>query len=301
MVKKVLITGANGNLGQRLIRRLAADFLILAVVRSEHAKSNLMSVIADLSGVEVQIVDYNDESTLADIAKNCTYAFHLVGVIKASRENTYENAHQGPCRALSIAAPQTNLESIVCLSLLGSDINAANACLASRGEAEHILMKGAVPAIVVRIPMVLGENDYASRSLRKKSGLVFDFRSSSKEQPIYAGDVIEAMVQAMTITVSEIIELAGPESLTRALLIRRATGILGKHPIVISLPLAMGMLIAKLLEWILPVSPVTQDMMGILDHDDDIDAAKGSSHLGIQLTSLDDTLRKVVSDPSSSA
>ena len=70
MVKKVLITGANGNLGQRLIRRLAADFLILAVVRSEHAKSNLMSVIADLSGVEVQIVDYNDESTLADIAKN---------------------------------------------------------------------------------------------------------------------------------------------------------------------------------------------------------------------------------------
>jgi len=291
----VLITGANGNLGQRLIRRLASEYVILAVVRSEHAKRNLMSAMADLSGVEVYIVDYNDESALADIAKNCTYAFHLVGVIKASRENTYDNAHQGPCRALSMAAPQTSLESIVYLSLLGSEISAANACLASRGEAEHILMGGAVPAIVVRIPMVLGENDYASRALRKKSGLVFDFRSGSKEQPIYAGDVIEAMVQAMTRTESEIIELAGPESLTRAALIRRAAGFSGKRSIIISLPLATGMLMAMLLEWFLRRPPVTRDMLGILDHDDNIDAARAASHLGIQLTSLDETLRKVVS------
>jgi uncharacterized protein YbjT (DUF2867 family) len=293
--KNVLITGANGNLGQRLIRRLAADFLILAVVRSEHAKKSLMSAIADLPGVEVLIADYNDESTLANIAKNCTYAFHLVGIIKASRENTYDNAHQGPCRVLSSVAQQADLERIVYLSLLGSDINSTNACLASRGEAERILMEGAVPTVVMRIPMVLGENDYASRSLRKKSGLVFDFRSSSKEQPIYAGDVIEAMVQAMTITESGIIELAGPESLTRASLIRRAAGIAGKHAVVISLPLAMGMLIAKLLEWCLPVPPVTRDMLGILDHDDDIDATKAGTRLGIYLTSLDDTLRKVVS------
>ena len=282
-------------MGQRLIRRLASDFVILAVVRSERAKRNLISAIADLSGVEVYIVDYNDESTLTDIAKNCTYAFHLVGVIKASRENTYDNAHQGPCRALAMAASQTSLESIVYLSLLGSDINATNACLASRGEAENILMEAAVPAIVVRIPMVLGENDYASRALRKKSGLVFDFRSSSQEQPIYAADVIEAMVQAMTRTDSEIFELAGPESLTRAALIRRASDFSGKESIIISLPLAAGMLMAMLLEWFLRRPPVTRDMLGILDHDDNIDATSAASRLGIHLTSLDEMLRKVVS------
>lgn len=297
----MLITGANGNLGQRLIRRLAADFMILAVVRSEHAKNKLRSAIRDLPGVEVLIADYNDESTLADIAKNCTYAFHLVGIIKASRENTYNNAHQGPCRVLSSVAQQAGLVRIVYLSLLGSDINATNACLASRGEAERILMEGTVPTVVMRIPMVLGENDYASRALRKSSALVFGFRSSSKEQPIYAGDVIEAMVRAMTITESGIIELAGPESLTRASLIKRAAGILGNHPVVVSLPLAIGMLIAKLMEWVLPVPPVTRDMLGILDHDDDIDVAEAASRLGIQLTSLDDTLQKVVSDQSSSA
>lgn len=295
IVKRVLITGANGNLGQRLIRCLASDFLIIAIVRSEDAKRNLLSTIADLSGVEVHIVDYNDESALANIAKNCTYAFHLVGIIKVSRENTYDNAHQGPCRALSMAAPQTCLESIVYLSLLGSDVNSANACLASRGEAEHILMEGTVPAIVVRIPMVLGENDYASRALRKKSGLVFDIRSSSQEQPIYAGDVIEAMVQAMTIAESEIVELAGPESLTRASLIRQASSYSSKHVIIVSLPLAIGLLMATLLEWFLPRPPVTRDMLGILDHDDNIDAAKAATRLGIHLTSLDEMLRKVVS------
>lgn len=290
-----MITGANGNLGQRLIRRLASEFVIVAAVRSERAKRNLMSAIADLSGVEVHIVDYNDESTLADIAKNCTYAFHLVGIIKASRENNYDKAHQGPCRALSSAATQTNLESIVYLSLLGSDSHAANACLASRGEAEKILLEGTVPTIVLRIPMVLGENDYASRALRKKSGLVFDIRSSSKEQPIYAGDVIEAMVRAMARTESEIVELAGPETLTRAALIRRTSVLSGKRSIIISLPLASGLLMAMLMEWFLRRPPVTRDMLGILDHDDHIDAAKAASGLGIHLTPLDETLRKVVS------
>lgn len=294
-LQKILITGANGNLGRRLIRRLAADFLILAVVRSAHAKRDLLFAIPDLPGVEVLIVDYNDELTLTETAKNCTYAFHLVGIIKASRENSYENAHQGPCRALSSAVHQAGLESIVYLSLLGSDINSANACLASRGEAERILMEGVVPAVVVRIPMVLGEDDYAARSLRKKSGWVFDFRSSSKEQPIYAGDVIEAMVGAMSITKKEIIELAGPESLSRASLIRRTAGFSDKQLIIVSLPLAVGMLIATLMEWFDPSPPVTRDMLGILDHDDDIDAVKAATRLGIHLTSLDDMLRKVVS------
>ena len=59
-------------------------------------------------------------------------------------------------RALAAAADRAGLRRIVYLSILGSHPSARNACLASKGRAEQILLGGAVPALVLRVPMVIG-------------------------------------------------------------------------------------------------------------------------------------------------
>ncbi|MEE8244625.1 MAG: hypothetical protein V3R27_06500, partial [Pseudomonadales bacterium] len=88
-------------------------------------------------------------------------------------------------------------------------------------------------------------------------------------------------------------ELAGPEALTRRELTHRAAACLGRTTTVLSLPIGVGMLMAGLLER-LPNPPVTRAMLGVLDHDDRIDAHAAARALGLELTPLQDMLARCV-------
>jgi len=142
--------------------------------------------------------------------------------------------------------------------------------------------------------MVLGEGEYALQALQKKADSSFSlvFRGSSKEQPIYAGDVVKAIVAGLNNTGldDQILELAGPESMTRRELIQRAAQSRGHNSHVLSLPLPIGMGVAFLLERFMHNPPVTRAMLGVLDHDDDIDATQVCRQLNLSLTSTDQML-----------
>jgi NADH dehydrogenase len=223
---------------------------------------------------------------------------HLVGILKETRGNRYIDAHERTARVLVAAARQAGVRQLVCLSILGADTDADNACLQSRGRADAILLEAACDVTVLRVPMVLGEGDYAARALagRAHRGINFSLRAASLEQPIYAGDVIAAIEALLRGAVPEsgVLELAGPESLSRRALIERAAARLGRRTRVVSLPLAPGMALAGLLERVSASPPVTRAMLGVLDHDDRMDSAPVAARLGITLTPLDGALDRVL-------
>jgi NADH dehydrogenase len=170
--------------------------------------------------------------------------------------------------------------------------------LSSKARAEKILLAGAVPTRVIKVPMVLGEGDYASRAVAHKArrALGFELRAGSLEQPIYAGDVIDALrVSIESGPHRDVLELAGPESLSRRALIQRAGTVLGATPRIISVPLGLGLMFAGLLELLLAAPPVTRAMLGVLDHDDAAVSSDALTSLGITLTPLDTMLSKVLS------
>jgi uncharacterized protein YbjT (DUF2867 family) len=187
----------------------------------------------------------------------------------------------------------------VTLGILGSEHSSDNSCFVSRAASDAILQAGPIPTTVIRVPMVLGPGDYASRALAKNgaSGLALCFRSSSLEQPIYSMDVVDAIMSAVSlIPADRIIELAGPESLMRKALIERAGRLLGNKPTVISLPIALGYSLAWVFEKTSSNPPVTRAMLGVLDHDDAINTRAATNLLGLTLTPLDEMLRNVLMD-----
>lgn len=290
---RVLITGANGHLGCRLIARLAAAYSVRAVVRSERARSKIMA-LPEASQIETRVMDYQDSTSMAAAAMDCDYVVHLVGIIKETASATYAKAHEETTACLIDALKSSTVKRVIYISILGSRSDSSNACLASKGRAEQLLLDAEIPALILKVPMVLGEGDYASQALQHKahSRVNFVFRAASKEQPIYAGDVVEAIVAgiAQPNLDDSILELAGPESLTRKSLIHRAARSQGNSVRVLSLPLAVGMGIAFLFEKMLDNPPVTRAMLGVLDHDDEIDATEICNLLEINLTNLDQML-----------
>jgi len=292
-VGKIIVTGANGHLGTRLLEALKRDgHELQAVVRSTAAAAALRTSL----GVEASVVDYADSAALAPHLVSADAVVHLVGIIRETPQNRYVNAHENTCRALVDAL--TSIKStprIVYVSILGSSAGNENACLSSKGRAEDLLLASGLPVTVLQVPMVLGESDYATFALRKKalSGFSVGFRMASREQPIYAGDVVNAIRAAAGGAFGRLM-LAGPESVSRAELVRRAGLILGTAPKSLSLPIGLGRFIVGLLETVLPNPPMTRAMLDVLDHDDAIDPLDAAKRLGIELTSLDEMLRLVL-------
>jgi len=294
---RLLITGANGHLGIRLIRRInetRPNDEVVAIVRSEKAAAALRQEGLE---VNIRVVSYTDSAGINLAGQGAEVIIHLVGIIKESATNTFEMAH----KKTSAALVEANLDAshIVTLGILGSEHSSDNSCFVSRAASDAILQAGPIPTTVIRVPMVLGPGDYASRSLAKNgaSGLALCFRSSSLEQPIYSMDVVDAIMSAVSlIPADRIIELAGPESLMRKALIERAGRLLGNKPTVISLPIALGYSLAWVFEKTSSNPPVTRAMLGVLDHDDAINTRAATNLLGLTLTPLDEMLRNVLTD-----
>jgi len=299
-----LITGANGHLGQRLIGELlrTPDHHVTAVVRSERARAALQALPTtpqQQAQLQIRVLSYTDTEALRAAAAGCDRCVHLVGILKEGKGSSYHEAHEASTAALLAALAGSAVAHLTYLSIVGSSTDAHNACLASKGRAEALCEAAAIPACILRVPMVLGEGDYASRALahRAAQAVSLSFRADSLEQPIYAGDVVAAIRAAAQHEVAATLDLGGPEVLTRRALTQRAARQLGRSTRLLSLPLGVGMLLADLLTRSMAYPPFTRPMLEVLDHDDEVDPAAALHALQLPaLTPLDTLLAAVLSD-----
>ena len=228
MRPRILITGANGHIGRRLIPRLEAQYDLRVVVRPARVRQ-----MRDEFSVETRGVDCRDGEALFEALDGCSHVVHLVGIIKEGSTSTYADAHEATSRALSEAAARRGIQRIVYLSILGASASVSNACLASKGRAESTLLQGATPALVLRVPMVLGEDDHATHALARRARVPvsFTFRAACREQPIFSDDLLDAIDAGLRAPGLDnvVLDLAGPESLTRRALVQRAAAAVGRR------------------------------------------------------------------------
>jgi len=302
--ERILVTGANGSLGRQLLERLcreaAAARRNASSVRALVRSANAAAVIEQLGlhpAPEIAICDYRDEAAVAKAACGCRRVVHLVGILKQSRRASYEAAHAKTCEALARASKSAGVEHIVYLSILGSRPDSPNACLASKGRAEAILLAGPTPTTVLRVPMVIGPDDAASRALRAQARSRFVFLlggGRTLQQPVDSRDVVAAILAALRQTdpAARVLDLAGPECLSHRDLLRRASALCGQRPppIPISIPTAFGRATSWLMEQLLDEPPITRTMLDVLQRDDRIDPAPTCTALDLELRSLDETL-----------
>lgn len=304
MKDKILVTGANGNLGKKFMLS-KGEVEVCALVRSEKAKDALMSFVQanDIQDVQIVKCDYLNKQVIKELARSCGYMLHLVGIIKENKDNKFDLVHKQTTKALIASIKGSGIKKCCYISILGAKEGSKNSCFSSRGFAEKLFLDSNMPSLILQVPMVLGEGDYACEALKKNAlaRINFTFRKHSLEQPIYAEDIIDVINVDINRTLkgnyspSGIKALAGPTSLTREKLIIKIAKKLGVKVKVFSLPLFLGYILARISEMLFSYPPITRAMLGVLDHDDDINPLPSSKELGINLTALDEMLDATMS------
>ncbi|MBW2295881.1 MAG: hypothetical protein JRG94_26870 [Deltaproteobacteria bacterium] len=147
--------------------------------------------------------------------------------------------------------------------------------------------------------MVVGPDDPASRALRAQATKTWQpliAGGTTIQQPLDIRDLLSALVAAIgdQSRESHALDFGGPEALSHRELVARAAGLYTNEIRVFGIPLFVMRVVAALMERTQDDPPLTNAMLGVLQHDDRIDNRVALEVLRVELTSLDDTLARYI-------
>ncbi|MCB9471910.1 MAG: SDR family oxidoreductase [Candidatus Obscuribacterales bacterium] len=165
-MERVLVLGATGYVGTRLVSRLLADdreFKIRVCSRSREKLEG--RAWAKDSRVEIMEADVLDRESLARAVQGCDQAFYLVHSMNAS-SNDFASCDREAARNMVDAASRSELKHIIYLGGLGEDSPDLSKHLRSRSEVGRILRSGSVPVTTLRAAMIIGSGSASFEILR---------------------------------------------------------------------------------------------------------------------------------------
>ncbi|MBZ4043228.1 SDR family oxidoreductase [Flavobacterium hibisci] len=213
---KILLTGATGYIGKRILPVLLAQgHDVVCCVRDK----NRFYVPEDFQEkIQVIEVDFLDKSTLVNIPADIDAAFYLIHSMSGSDTN-YDELESISATNFSERINQTQAQQILYLSGIVND-KSLSKHLSSRKNVESILAKSTVPLTTLRAGIIVGSGSASFEIIRdlvnKLPVMITPKWLNTKCQPIAINDVLEFLSKSLfnPLTYNQSFDIGGPDILT---------------------------------------------------------------------------------------
>src|SRR3954452_10230231 len=228
----VLVTGATGFIGSRLVPALIAEgHRVRAMTRRPD----------DYDGPGEPVGgDVFDPGTLAEPMNGIDVAVYLVHSLD---DNDFESKDAEAAKAFGLAAAASGVRQIVYMGGLGKDGDDLSPHLRSRREVEKLLGSSGVPVTVLRAAIVVGAGgiswEMTRQLIKNLPAMVVPKWADTRTQPIGLVDVIRYLAGVVGVekTYGQIYEIGGADRLTYVEMLQQAAEVInGRRVPIVTVP-----------------------------------------------------------------
>ncbi len=292
----ILVSGATGYVGGRLIPRLLDDkHRIVCLVRPQ---SSLDRPFADAVSVVKGSAESADD--VARAAEGCKIAFYL---IHSLGHDDFADQDRRMAEAFRIGCERAGVERIVYLGGLGRSDDDLSPHLASRQEVGRVLGSGSVAVTELRAAIIIGSGSASFemlRSLTETLPVMVTPRwvQETRCQPVAIRDVLSCLQRAVGRTGPghEILELGGPDQLTYEEMMQGYASVAGlRRRLVVGLPVLTPSLSAH---WVTLVTPLpatlARQLVDSLINDVVVTETSATEELGVDPTGFREAVERTL-------
>lgn len=233
----VLLTGATGYIGGRLLRRLEEDGRLLrCLVRDARRLTG-----ARAGSTEVVEGDVLDEAALDRALAGVHTAYYLVHSMSASAD--YAEVDRRAASLFGRAAARAGVRRIIYLGGLSDDTSPLSAHLKSRAETGDVLRESGVPVVEFRASVVIGAGslsfDMIAALVERLPVMVCPRWVSTLTQPIAVADLLQYLAAALDLPDGRdgIFEIGGPDAVSYGDMMREYAAQRGLRRLLLPVPL----------------------------------------------------------------
>lgn len=278
----VTVFGGSGFVGTQLVQLLAQrGYRIRVAVRRPDLAGHLKP-LGDVGQVVPIQANVRNAGSVRRAVAGATMVINLVGIGYERGAQRFDAVHVAGAGSIAAAAAEAGARSFVHMSILGADPAAESLVARSRAAGEAAVLEAFPSAVILRPSIIFGPGDgffNLMGALARLFPILPLIGGGSKFQPVYVGDVAEALAAAAEGRVrgGRAYELGGPEVETYRELMQRILRYTGRSRLL--LPIGPGL--ARLLALpmgLLPTPLLTADQVAQLRADNVVSAEAIAEH-----------------------
>ncbi len=235
---RILLTGANGYIGLRLLPLLIdAGHEVICCVRDK----NRLSIDLEMRHkVDIIEIDFLEKPDPKKIPKNIDSAYYLIHSMSSSTDD-FDEKEEVSAKNFNVYVENTNIKQVIYLSGIVNEKNLSKH-LWSRKNVEETLYKGNYDLTVLRSGIIVGSGSSSFeiiRDLCEKLPLMITPKwVNTKTQPIAIRDVLSFMTGVLgnTNCYNESFDISGPDILTYKQMLKLYAKVRGIKTFIITVP-----------------------------------------------------------------
>ena len=264
--------GGTGFLGRQIVRRLADDGADVRVAVRHPERASFLASAGETAQITTTYADVWTEGSVGPAVNGADAVVNTVGHYVERGKATFEAVHGQGAMHVARASATAGIRRLVHISGIGAEPASESPYVRARAVGERLVREAFPGATILRPSVMFGPEDEFFNQLaaltRRMPVLPLFGSGAVKLQPVYVGDVAEAVAKALVTEGAQgrIYELGGPRAYTYKALLQLLLKQLGRKRLLLPFPYFAWELLAALMAQ-LPNRPISRDQVVLMKHD----------------------------------